>query len=53
MVEDVGQDGLHLGLTTGHDIAEQVARVPIHEDPAEVEDDGVHPCMLAVRAVGS
>ncbi len=50
VVEDLGQDGLHLGLAAGHDLAQEVAGVPVHEDPAQVEDDGVHVLMLIGRA---
>ncbi len=42
VVDDISQDGLHLGLAAGHDLPEQVAGIPIHEDPAQIEDDGIH-----------
>ena len=42
VVEDVGEEDLHLGLTAGHDLSQQIARVPVHEDPAQIEDDGIH-----------
>ena len=42
MVQDLGQDGLHLRLAAGHDLAQQVAGVPVDEDAPEIEDDGVH-----------
>ena len=42
VVEDIGEEGLHLGLAAGHDLAQQIAGIPVHEDPAQIEDDGVH-----------
>ena len=50
MVEDVGEQGLHLGLAAGHDLSQQIAGVPVHEDPAQIEDDGIHTLMLTGRA---
>ena len=47
VVEDIAEQGLHLGLTAGHDLAQEIAGVPVHEDPAQIEDDGVHALMLA------